>query len=475
MTHPTQMGGESECIATLPVSPETYGERRDLAIDPLRPLPTDYLAKNVHGPLMPRIIADNLTWNRNSVRHPVFRQHCRTLCKIPWTTMPDARREHFRRVFAVVEERSMLFFEPPSGLMNISPFLRAAAYADAWERPPEAWFPNPQDTVAEQFQSFFDHLFARYPTPECLTRAWLESGPLHSAARDWFVHVAKGGSLRAAPGFPDRVTRRAAHLAMSAPSTLNVREAIRWGQVHAFGGDERLTMEVLKSRIGIHFEKDRFWLTLIEKLASSDCFDPAMTGMVVDYITYLAEVHASEQRPFSLKQRSVDNLCRQALSTWKRIARQVEKSHEMDDGFFNIHSSLDRSLLLRAVVTAWPGSEDLLPLRRRDRGTLWEVVELCSAFDLIQEGQRMGNCVARYADACLANRCRIWTVRSVKSPDRHSNSNHRSYHATIAIDPRSRVITQARGRFNRMPDRDCVEVISAWCATNRLSGLPACR
>ncbi|MDA0812141.1 MAG: hypothetical protein O3C21_07125 [Verrucomicrobia bacterium] len=478
MTLPTHEGGESESItAAQTASPESSGEMQAVAvvaaIRRFCSLPTSYLARNVHGPLMPRIIAENLTWNRKSVRHPIFRQHCRALCKIPWTKMPEACRESCRRVFTVLEERSTMFFELMPQFLSISPFLRAAAYADAWERLPEVWYPDPNHHAAEQFWSFFEHLFVRYPIPEFLTPAWLEHGPLRSSPRDWFVHVARGGNLREAPGFPEHVTRRAAHLAMSAPSTFQISEAIRWGLVHALGGDEPLTRAVLRSRIRTHFEKDRFWLTLIEKLAASESFDPGMTGMVVDFITYLAEVHAREQRPFCLKQRSVESLCRQAVRTWNEIAAKVEKSHQLDDGAFDIQSSGHRALLLRAVVYVWLPSEDIKPIRLRRMGSCWEVVELCSAFDLLQESQRMGNCVAGYAGACLENCCRIWSLRSAPIDDQHTNTMKWNHHATVAVNPQKRTITQARGRFNEQLDNISMRAISAWCAANRLRGLPA--
>jgi hypothetical protein len=68
---------------------------------------------------------------------------------------------------------------------------------------------------------------------------WFMSGEKYETQRDWYVYVGRGGNIRNAET-PVPLTKMMAHHMMLAPDDSNMEGAIRWGQIHALGGDYRL-------------------------------------------------------------------------------------------------------------------------------------------------------------------------------------------------------------------------------------------
>ena len=72
--------------------------------------------------------------------------------------------------------------------------------------------------------------------------------------------------------------------------------------------------------------------------------------------------------------------------------------------------------------------------------------ELLSNAELGAEGREMGHCVYIYAKSCRNGSTSIWSLGV------EDGKGHRHRILTIAIDPRSRTITQIRDRFNALPN-----------------------
>ena len=53
---------------------------------------------------------------------------------------------------------------------------------------------------------------------------------------------------------------------MQAPADLTVEAALRWGQIHGLGGNERLARAVIVTRLGADYEHDDFWASVLRPI-----------------------------------------------------------------------------------------------------------------------------------------------------------------------------------------------------------------
>jgi hypothetical protein len=88
------------------------------------------------------------------------------------------------------------------------------------------------------------------------------------------------------------------------------------------------------------------------------------------------------------------------------------------------------------VLIEPPVVEGMPPVR-------WEIVELTSSLDLLQEGKALRHCVLIYDRWCCRGHSRIWSLRR-RSPYGRLRSV-----ATIEVDPWKRSVVQARGLRNK--------------------------
>ena len=186
--------------------------------------------------------------------------------------------------------------------------------------------------------------------------------------------------------------------------------------------------------------------------------DPAHVGPIVDFIhdqKYVLQQIALpgggfEQRPpaqpnFSLKSRSIPKLLRQVDEWHEALARQVLLPDAEDEP--------DRAggKKVRVRHMSWGASSiGEFEMKQEDKQfgeTLtWSVKELLSNRELGAEGREMGHCVYTYAKSCRNGSTSIWSLGV------EDGKGHRHRVLTIAVDPRSRTITQIRGRFNALPN-----------------------
>ena len=78
----------------------------------------------------------------------------------------------------------------------------------------------------------------------------------------------------------------------------------------------------------------------------------------------------------------------------------------------------------------------------------WSVHELVTSAQLGVEGRVMHNCVGSYADRCHSGERAIWSIRVV---DLETEEPETMHVLTVAIDPKKRTVTEARGKYNLKP------------------------
>lgn len=91
----------------------------------------------------------------------------------------------------------------------------------------------------------------------------------------------------------------------------------------------------------------------------------------------------------------------------------------------------------------------------------WRITEILSTKDLVVEGRAMQHCVATYAHSCSQGICSIWKL-DVESYGRLAK------HLTIEVQNSTKVICQARGKRNVMPQEKQWAIVRRWAAQEGL-------
>ena len=345
-----------------------------------------------------------------------------------------------RRGSKVLSERKLVI-----GLSHLARFW------PRWLREP-TFFDAHSYNASRQFGELARFLLARWPVPKCFDDAW--GGRATDAHREWFIHIGSGGNLRTAEGLPFPLTKMMSHHAMHAPDDVSVIQALRWGQVRALGGSERLARAVIASALREAQTDEPFWITVVHFFTANPMLDPRQVGPVVDWIRnqrFVAEPHYVEngvvrgggvpQPNLSMKGRTAESVLRQ-VELWHRQLNRESKGK----------------------TTGWPscgiagferieGPEGAQKIIRID--------EIVTSAELLQEGRTLRHCVASYARSCAQGVVAIFSLKV----DGGGGFDRR---LTIEIDLRSKRVVQARGRFNAMPQPVDERYLRGWASQRGL-------
>jgi hypothetical protein len=81
---------------------------------------------------------------------------------------------------------------------------------------------------------------------------------------------------------PVPLTKMIAHHMVLAPDDSSMEGAIRWGQVHALGGDHRLVEAIRGTRLATNFSDDEFWLSVFRFFIDNPLLDRQHVGPIID-------------------------------------------------------------------------------------------------------------------------------------------------------------------------------------------------
>lgn len=313
-----------------------------------------------------------------------------------------------------------------------------------WLRPVENWGPR-ETRPLPLFSSLVHHLVAERPTPPVLLSAWFQGDYFCGhRARRWFLHAARGKSLRTA-GFPLKMSRRTAHEFAHAPAHFSIEFALRWAQVRALGGSDQLARAFAQTDLGWNFNHAEFWTSFIQWFISGLGADPNRVGPIVAYLLDQkfdyrpaiigedTEIHLGPPQPeLSIKGRTIAALWRKAVE-WQ--ARRKEET--------------------KRVLVRWDRSNIGEYRNCDEQGRHWTIRELLDSDDLAAEGKVMKNCVADYTEACQRRETTIWSIE-IEQPEGRKRA------ATVEANPEKRTIVQARAKCNKALDEPCLTFLKAW-------------
>lgn len=283
----------------------------------------------------------------------------------------------------------------------------------------------------KQFSHLLRFLFAQYPVPLFLDKAWLDEG--QKTARRWFIDIAGGLSVRKLQALPIVLTKRMAHFFLQAPAYWSISGAFRFAQVVALGGDEWLAWHLNATLLGRNnFRNDDFWLPVIRFFAEAPLFDARRLVEVIDYINHQRLAHPG----YSLKGRTPDSLLRQ-VEVWQQQMKQEQ----------NYGGRLCWKPSGFEAFEHETGSGELVKI--------FKIRELLSGNELRAEGKSMKHCVYTYVRSCRAGVCAIFSLTA----DTFSATERL---VTIEVDIKRKQIVQAKARFNAKPSGEAMEVMKLW-------------
>ncbi len=374
-------------------------------------------------------------------------------------TSPGSSPNLILSVLKVIERKTKFFndltkgrviekFGVQAGNTYLDAIVHLVSYNHKWLRSVEDWKPKSHNPH-KQFISLVDHVLGKYQTPEFMYSAWF-SNQLTPNPREFFIHLAQGGSVRKAPGLQVEFTKKQAHYFTKAPKWYEIYDAVKWAQVIGIGGDHRLAEAILATKIGQGNYITEFWMTVVQWLVNNPMLDPAQIGPIADYIhnqkyseqRVWVENGVLERRPppqpdFNMKGRTAEALLRH-VQEWHGLLRREKKGGNY---------TWDRSTIPEFEQTE--GSSENKNLR------IWSIKELCSSKELQDEGRSMKHCVSSYASSCASGRVTIWSL----TLDEGGGTERR---LTIEVTTANKMVVQVRGKMNRSPEPVESRIVSAW-------------
>jgi hypothetical protein len=328
----------------------------------------------------------------------------------------------------------------------VSACARIATHEKEWHRVPEHWT-APHANAFEQFRHLANHLFAAYPLPTFMVRAWF-AGEGQDWERRLYLHLAKGHSVRRFQlPFPWCMSKASARFFMQAPDDLSPITAFRWAQIRALSGDDGLARLLLTTILVAPSDNEEFWETVIrfvireEQLSHEEIVE--IVGFIHDQRFRPAEVvwgRGAGPEPLQPE----FSLCGKSLAALRRhmIHWRAERMAHLP------------ALTPVAAVRSWSPTP-IRPFRFEDAHHVWTIKELLSDRELQVEGGIMKHCVASYVRACAQRRTSIWSMQV-----QHGDSRKRVL--TVEVTPGSKLIWQAKGKWNSPPTQAAWWILSRW-------------
>lgn len=411
-----------------------------------------------------QMILEGRIWKARLTRNNNLRQHCHRLASCFKRKQFVDLKEICAPLFRILEAKSRIFHDlHPQQLPLVEAVLRLGVYKTCWVRAPEHWQPDENQSALDQWADFLRHLMALYPVPKFMDSAWLTRGTLHHFERHCWCTFARGQSLRSVDGFPQSISKKVLHRALSSGQKNETLPTAIWkAELEAQQVSASLFTAVMRSRVPNELWRHELWSRLVAKF-STGCDAQADDFHTVTH----ALAHVSEERG----SQQVENLMRLSLAVLIRNSRDALEGVSCSYRHTSPNTlSRSRSGGPGRHASGWApmlGSEDIHPQHSKLHApSPWRMEELCTPEALVEEGKVMGHCVAGYATRCRHGTSAIFSLRR-HSPQTGAADVVFSY-VTLEVNPGRRKIVQIRAYKNQPVNSSCMNMVRFWAQTNHL-------
>ena len=329
---------------------------------------------------------------------------------------------------------------------------------DKWVRTPKTWKRRSQK-VEQQLSSLLQHLYEAYTTPAFLRKSWLAQS---DKPRQWYYHLASGGSVRSIPDLPIKLSKKMAHLIRKVPGNFGLTEGFRWAQVLGLGGNDRLFREIAVSFLRKPTENEGFWAKVIAWLVRQTDLNYVYVVPILDYLKAVI----AEDQGFSLQGRTWKSMMR-AMENWHVQLRNAELQRRKainnpwkTDRFVDLEMIGEfgvKNVISRKVK----GYLSSIGQLEKYPGAIVSIAQILTEAELLAEGKRMHHCVGTYGNICGKGMTSIWTLQSWDGCEEKSL-------LTIELDLDDLQIIQVRGKCNRRPSKEELLIIKEWAKAQDL-------
>ncbi len=312
-----------------------------------------------------------------------------------------------------------------------------AMHSEQIIHPVKKWKPECDErNVNDQLSDLITYCFTFYEVPAFLNRVWRYKSM--KQAREWYLKLTHGGSLRELEGAPIPVTKKMAHQLRQASEHLDVDSAFRWAQVKSMGANDELTTAILRSHLGRNkFRNEEYWKPVMEWMIRQNC-PSAFVNDLIDWL-YNSQYGADQ---ISLQGRTLASAQRLSAAWHEEVAQQrMARMYPVTDLEWNA-----------CAVADWK----LVPVQEV-KVREYHIIQLCSSVELRKESQQMRHCVASYASRCNQGMSAIFSLREFIAGQELATTL-----ATIEIVPRSRTVVQVRAIANASPSDQSWKIIRTW-------------
>ena len=373
-------------------------------------------------------------------------------------------RNTFRQLLVSIQNDTALLKPIPGNFRwaEISLYIHGlknlALQTHKFIRPLHSWMP-PDGNSRQIFTSLVQHLLLKYQTPDFMFSVWLQ--PVSESAKNqqmWHIGMSRGLSIRRM-NVSFRMTRRMESIFLHAPAHFTVEEAMRYSQILGLGGDRNLAKAILATHLGREFAHEEFWEKVIHFFINNQNMNLDFVNPIVDFLNHMKfvkrEVVADDRtivmnppRPdLSIKGRSFNS-----------IMRMVNLWHKETSRSKNIPSVSWRKSSIREFVNL----EEIHGSDGNRRQRIWSISQLLSAAQLHDEGRKMGHCAGSYYMSCYRGKTTVWSMKL-------EAAEFIKRVMTIEVDPHSRIIRQARAKYNRRPKNASMNILKKWAAKENLT------
>lgn len=404
-------------------------------------------------------IMQNLSFHKvaHSNRPNDFKDIADLLQTTWWHRRRCDQKEFHQFVHDIARDQAGAIYHQAQALANVY------RYAKYWIRAPKDWQPSPdiptdigwQTKSHWLLQDLLRYLFGHYEVPMFMNDAWVRG---NAQTIGWYLHLVNGQNIRTAPDLSVKLTKKMAHHFSQAPMGYGVYKALYYGQLTALGGSLDLYKALMKAKLDYVTADAGFWLELMQFLVNQPAFlNDHQVGPLVDFINakkYVGSVqlnrygeltnNAQPATPdFSLKGRTYGSLIRM-IRQWHDWLNDAEHFRQVLDDYGTTEVTWRKSTI-----------GDYYYYPAKDALQWYSIQEITNSKGLFEEGQVMHHCVSSYLNSCVAGCCSIWSLSlNDLFVDKHKV-------ITIEVDDDKRIV-QARGIYNRMPDRQEATMLKDW-------------
>jgi len=251
------------------------------------------------------------------------------------------------------------------------------------------------------------------------------------------LHLGSGQNIRKLAPY-NKLTKKMAHLFINLKLSNNKECRYVWSFLSALSPNDLLCKVLYEYCFDNRWPRDKsehleqikpLVLKLNEWFPSKEMDQEEDIRDILSYYTHCQQ----EGLEFSVKGRTLVSMLR-TVNEW--------------------HESNYRSQYTYLQKTTWEGA-NYAPLAETIDTTDYQIVQLTTTLNLVQEGAYMRHCVATYAATCISGHKSIWSLRK-----KNSSGSWKSL-VTIEIS-KTRKIVQAKARCNAVPKQQYIQLIRAW-------------